>query len=112
MRKVVHRFSIVYLSCGEDTEIYPSKDSIPPDARRKLLQMARQSKVETIVIANEQGREALSEWRTQTAPAQPSVAVEPFWMDRKFWKWIILGVVVSALGALTVLAFRFQEIAR
>lgn len=59
MQRMVHKFSIVYLSEGEKTEIYRSLIEVPEDARKRLSKLARTSKVETLLIANERGRQML-----------------------------------------------------
>jgi len=59
MQRMVHKFSIVYLAEGEKTEVYRSLVEVPEDARKRLSRLARTSKVETLLIANERGRQML-----------------------------------------------------
>jgi hypothetical protein len=59
MQRIVQKFSIVYLAEGEKTEVYRSLVEVPEDARKRLSRMARTSKVETLLIANERGRQML-----------------------------------------------------
>jgi hypothetical protein len=59
MQRMVHKFSIVYLSEGEKTEVFRSLVEVPEDARKRLTRLARTSKVETLLIANERGRQML-----------------------------------------------------
>ena len=59
MQRIVQKFSIVYLAEGEKTEVYRSLVEVPEDARKRLSRLARTSKVETLLIANERGRQML-----------------------------------------------------
>ena len=72
MKKLVHKFSIVYLSCGDRTEVFRSIGDVPEDARQRIATLARSSQVETLIIANERGRHLLESegWNRKPEPKQ------------------------------------------
>ncbi len=101
MNRIVHKFSIVYLSHRDSTEVYRSMEEIPPALREKLLRIARKSHIETMVIANEQGREMLDQPKPQRALNSAPVLTRP-------WKWAIGAAVFSILGFAVAAAFLYR----
>ena len=71
MERIVQKFSIVFVSNGEKTEVFRSVDEIPTEMRRKLVLQARSSRVETLIIANEKGRELLESQDKSAVPGNP-----------------------------------------
>jgi hypothetical protein len=71
--RIVQKFSVVYLATGDKTEVFRSLDEIPEEIRQRLTRIARTSQVDTLVIANEEGRDLLqSQGWSHPQPAAPS----------------------------------------
>lgn len=101
MQRIVQKFSIVYVSVAEKTEVFRSMEEIPADVRERLLRIARKSQVETLIIANERGRELLggqggAEGMRRSQPLSAA------------WKWTIVATVSGLLAALVVVAFQYR----
>lgn len=100
-QRIVHKFSIVYLSTSDRTEVFRSMDEIPQELREKLVRIARRSHIETLVIANEQGREMLA----QPAAERPVLSGPVL---ASHWKWAIISSVAGVLGLAVLAAFLYR----
>ena len=93
--QIVQKFSVVYIAHGDNTEVYRSVEEIPTELRRKLIRIARTSHVDTLVIANEKGRELLqSEGWKKPEPPPPA---PPFLSPALRW-----AVILLLAGAVTI----------
>ncbi|MCS7026181.1 MAG: hypothetical protein NZV14_15380 [Bryobacteraceae bacterium] len=90
--RFVQKFSLIYLSLGSTTRVFQSLDDIPEELRRRLTHLARDSQVETIVIANEEGRQLLQSQGLVNPPVPVPQPRTPPWR----WAWIgAIGVTVG-----------------
>src|SRR5262245_4914264 len=102
--RIVQKFSVVYIAHGSNTQVYRSVDEIPADLRKKLVHIERSSHVDTLVIANEKGRELLQVegWKKPepSRPAPPLISPALRW-----------AVILLLAGAVTIVvnwALRFR----
>jgi hypothetical protein len=103
MQKIVHKFSIVYLSRGEKTQVYRSIDEVPEGVRKELAETARKSQIETLIIANEKGREMLQHEGMQ----QSKDAVQKF-MLRPAMRWALLALLAGTVGLVVTVAWNYR----
>ncbi|MBI4910482.1 MAG: hypothetical protein HY820_43095 [Acidobacteria bacterium] len=101
MERIVQKFSIVYLSTQRETEVYRSMDEIPPPLREKLIRIARKSHIETLVIANEHGRDMLQQPKAAIAAHSAPVLT-------RAWKWAIGGSIFVVLALSVLAAFLYR----
>ncbi len=102
MERIVHKLSVVYVSTGEQIEIYRSFEEMPEDLRQKLIRTARTTQVNTLVIANDKGREILEAngWKKPVGEA----ARKSFRLrDHKWTPWGLVGIGISLLGLMMLL---------
>ncbi|MBV6432104.1 MAG: hypothetical protein IANPNBLG_02240 [Bryobacteraceae bacterium] len=105
MEKIVQKFSIVYISRGEKTEVFHSTEEIPEDLKKRIARSARGSQVETLLIANDKGRELLRSegWSKQKKEEGDGGArLSPR------ARWAILGLLASGVGALLAWVVRLH----
>lgn len=76
MERMVQKFSIVFISSGEKTEVFRSDDDVPTEVRQRLARLARSTQVDTLIIANEKGRELLQAtgWPRQRERPHPTLS--------------------------------------
>lgn len=94
--KIVQKFSVVYIAHGEKTDVYRSVEEIPTELRKKLIRIARTSHVDTLVIANEKGRELLQSegWKKPEA----ALPAPSFFSPAVRWAMILfLGGAVTII---------------
>lgn len=105
MERLVQTFSIIYVSNGDATQVFRSIEEMPEEVRRSLIRTARTSQVETLIIANEKGRQMLEEqaMAAAAAPGAPSRRGLP-----KHLRWAIAAVIGGLLGVLFVLIFHLR----
>ena len=97
MERIVQKFSIVFISRGERTEIFHSVEEIPEDVRRRIARTARASQVETLLIANEKGRELLQTegWEKSKAARK----TDAFGLTPRM-RWTVLTLLTTGVGLL------------
>jgi len=104
MERIVQKFSIVYISRGEKTEVFHSVEEIPEELKKRIARSARGSQVETLLIANEKGREMLQSegWSKQKRDEAMGVRLTPR------MRWALLGLLASGVGALLAWVVRLH----
>lgn len=104
MPRMVHKFSVVYVSTGDKTEVFRSVEAIPQDVRRHIARTARSSQVETLVIANEKGRELLQSqgWNRPDGPRSSLPSLSPL------LRWSIVGLLTAAVGLIVTWMIHFR----
>ena len=103
MQRIVQKFSILYLSEGEQTKVYRSLGEVPEDVRRRLSRLARGSRVETLLIANERGRQLL-ETGDLSNNSKPGRTLRL----TRGTKWAVALLLAAAVGALMTLVLHFE----
>src|SRR5262245_41949868 len=103
MERMVQKFSIVYVGTSEKTEVFRSIEDMPEDLRQRLIRTGRTSEVNTLIIANEKGREFLETQGFSRVGQQASETprVLPQWA-----KWVAVSLLL--LSGAGVLVFLFQ----
>ena len=102
MQRIVHKFSIVYLSRGERTHVYRSIEDVPEGVRRELAETARKSQIETLIIANEKGRELLQQEGMQQGQKEEGMRLRPA------MKWALLALLAGGVGLVMTIAWNFR----
>jgi hypothetical protein len=104
MERIVQKFSIVYISRGEKTEVFHSVEEIPEELKKRIARTARGSQVETLLIANEKGREMLQSegWGKEKGEGGKGLRLTPR------VRWAILGLLASGVGALLAWVLRLH----
>ncbi|MBL8228295.1 MAG: hypothetical protein JNL98_07455 [Bryobacterales bacterium] len=102
--RLVQKFSVIFLATGDKTEVFRSLDEIPEELRQRLTRIARTSQVDTLVIANEEGRDLLQS--QSLAPPQPAPPNSP--MISPALRWAIVFLLAGSVGLILnwILHFR------
>ena len=103
MQRIVHRFSIVYLSRGEKTEVYRSIEDVPAGVRKELAETARKSQIETLIIANEKGREMLQQEGMERGEKDREGMVL-----RPAVRWALVAALAGLVGLVVTVAWNFR----
>lgn len=103
-QRIVHKFSVVYISSGEKTQVFQSIEDVPEELRRQIARNAKNTQVETLVIANERGRELIE---SKNAPVSKP-AERTGWKLTPALKWSLLGLLVGGSGLVVTLAWNFR----
>ncbi|MBI3680660.1 MAG: hypothetical protein HY235_09710 [Acidobacteria bacterium] len=104
MERIVQRFSVVYVTSGRKTKVFRSLEEMPEDLRQKLIRTARTSHVDTLIIANEKGRELL---QSQGLPRQEPVSAPPPAMPAAL-RWILLLALTTGAGLLVTWLLEYR----
>ncbi|MBS1828254.1 MAG: hypothetical protein JST93_23315 [Acidobacteria bacterium] len=102
MQRIVHKFSVVYLSRGTTTQIFRSIEEVPEPVRKELAETARKSQIETLIIANEKGREMLQQEGMQQSSKPGSMALRPA------MRWALLALLAGAVGLVVTFAWNYR----
>ncbi|MCZ2146776.1 MAG: hypothetical protein LC126_03265 [Bryobacterales bacterium] len=102
MERIVQKFSIVYISRGEKTEVFHSVEELPEELKKRIARTARGSQVETLLIANEKGREMLQTEGWGKKEEARGGRLTPR------MRWAILGLLASGVGALLAWVVRLH----
>lgn len=102
--RLVQKFSVIFLATGDKTEVFRSLDEIPEELRQRLTRIARASQVDTLVIANEEGRDLLQS--QNVAAPQPAPSNSPMISPALRWAIIFLLAGSVALILNWILHFR------
>lgn len=106
MERIVQKFSVVYVATAEKTEIFRSIEEMPEDIRLRLVRAARSSQVDTLVIANEKGREML---QSEGWPAAGDKSDEPPAQALpKSLRWGIIMMLAGAVGLVMTLMLQYR----
>jgi hypothetical protein len=102
-QRMVQKFSIIYLSVGDKTEVFHSLDQVPAELRERLSRNASNSQMETLIIANEKGRKMLESrgLRKQSATASLPPLTPPL-------KWAIGAFLAGMVGIALTIAWNFR----
>jgi hypothetical protein len=104
MERMVQKLSVVYVSTDERIEIFRSFEEMPEKLRQKLIRTARTSQVNTLVIANDKGREMLEAKGWKKPSSEP--ASRKFLLRENRWAQLgLIGIGLALLG-LTILLTR------
>lgn len=103
MQRIVHKFSVVYLSRGDETQVYRSIDEVPEGVRKQLAETARKSQIETLIIANEKGRQMLQ----QEGMQQGKNAVHAFVL-RPAMRWALVALLAGTVGLVVTVAWNYR----
>lgn len=103
MQRMVQKFSMVFLARGEKTEIFRSLEEVPDGVRQELAETAKKSQIETLIIANEKGRELLEHDGMQRGrQEQRGFTLKPA------AKWALLAVLAGLVGVVLTIAWSFR----
>lgn len=105
MERVRQKQFVVYIATGEKTEVFRSIDDMPESLRQKLVTVARHSQIDTLVIANDKGRELLQSEglpgsRRERPPANP--------LSRGL-RWAIICMLAGLVGLVMLLVMQFSS---
>ena len=103
MQRIVHKFSVVFLSRGSTTQVFRSIEEVPEPVRKELAETARRSQIETLIIANEKGREMLQ----QEGMQQGGKAVQGMTL-RPAMRWALLALLAGAVGLVVTFAWNYR----
>ncbi len=107
MERVRQKQFVVYIATGEKTEVFRSVDDMPESLRQKLVRVARNSQIDTLVIANEKGREMLqSEGLARKTQDNEAVAANPL---SKGLRWAIVCMLAGLVGLVMLLVLQFTH---
>lgn len=101
MERVTQKLSVVYVATGEKLEVFRSIEEMPSELREKLVRVARTSHMDTLVIANEKGREMLQSTGTRAATQS---ATNPL---SKGLRLALLCMLAGAVGLIMLLVMQF-----
>ncbi|MFN7938209.1 MAG: hypothetical protein U0R19_33080 [Bryobacteraceae bacterium] len=103
MQRIVHKFSVVYLSRGSTTQVFRSIEEVPEPVRKELAETARRSQIETLIIANEKGREMLQqEGMQQGRKGASGMTLRPA------MRWALLALLAGAVGLVVTFAWNYR----
>jgi hypothetical protein len=100
--------SSIRVAAGERDQLYRSIEELPPELRRKLRQAISGPQAETIIIADQRGRDEIFPVITGQAPEQQKKARAawlPVRLAAALWNWR-LWVASAGLGGLGLLLWR------
>jgi hypothetical protein len=103
-QRVSQKLFVVYIASGENTEVFRSVDDMPDSIRQKLIRAARNSHIDTLVIANEKGRELLQSEGISRGAAEGANA-NPL---PKGVRWAIACMLAGAVGLLMLAVTQFR----
>lgn len=107
MERVRQKQFVVYIATGEKTEVFRSVDDMPESLRQKLVRVARNSQIDTLVIANEKGREMLqSEGLARQTQSKDAEAGNPL---SKGLRWAIICMLAGLVGLVMLLVLQFTH---
>ena len=103
MQRIVHKFSVVYLSRGTTTQVFRSIEEVPEPVRKELAETARKSQIETLIIANEKGREMLQqEVMQQSSKPGNGMSLRPA------MRWALVALLAGAVGLVITFAWNYR----
>ncbi|MDX1984942.1 MAG: hypothetical protein SFV51_32015 [Bryobacteraceae bacterium] len=97
---------VVYIASGDNTEVFRSLEDMPEPLRQKLVRVARNSHIDTLVIANEKGRELLESEGLNRRGSEPGPKVNPL---SKGVRWAIACMLAGAVGLLMLAVMQFTQ---
>ena len=103
MQRIVHKFSVVYLSRGTTTQVFRSIEEVPEPVRKELAETARKSQIETLIIANEKGREMLQQEGMQQG-GKPGNGMSL----RPAMRWALAALLAGAVGLVITFAWNYR----
>lgn len=103
MERVRQKLFVVYIASGDKTEVFRSIEDMPDTLRQKLVRVARTSQIDTLVIANEKGREMLQAEglarQTRQAPAPNPMS--------KGVRWALVSMLAGLVGLVALAVWHF-----
>ncbi|MBL8177389.1 MAG: hypothetical protein JNK48_22120 [Bryobacterales bacterium] len=103
MQRIVHKFSIVYLTRGEKTQVFRSLEEVPEGVRKELAETARKSQIETLIIANERGRAMLQQESLQQGKSHgQGLAMRPA------MRWALIALLAGTVGLVVTAAWNYR----
>ncbi len=105
MERVRQKQFVVYIATAEKTEIFRSIDDMPESLRQKLVSVARNSQIDTLVIANEKGRELL---QSEGLPGQKREKPAGQVLSKSL-RWAIICMLAGLVGLVMLLVLQFSH---
>lgn len=104
IERVRQKQFVVYIASGSKTEVFRSIGEMPEPLRQKLVRVARNSQIDTLVIANEKGREVLqSEGTARQSESEP--VSHPL---SQGLRWAIACMLAGLVGLIALLMLQFR----
>lgn len=104
MERVKQKLFVVYIASGDKTEVFRSIEDMPDSLRQKLVRVARTSQIDTLVIANEKGREMLQAEGLAKQARQAAPASNPL---SKGVRWALVSMLAGLVGLVAMAVWHF-----